>query len=414
MWRKIVKIFNNPLKNASSKRIFILIILLLLLSLPPRLLFLSSLPPLIVDEPAYLRDINLMQTTNNYNPASPQWDGSQAYLDYYPALGLILMGVDELLSLRIISVLYSLLGVIFLLLIVRHYTNTYIGFLTGLLFSYSYFFLEFSRVGWNVIHAVVLGMGTLFFVILSCKHENRTLYTFLAGLLSVLCFYTYRSGEIYIACCVLVYIIELLRQKKASILLSFIIYLDIFLIFSFPWILYILGNLKSYLLRGDVVSIVHVELPYRGVTSTVSVFIYQIITTGKTWILMLPIFDNGGHIENTRYLPLIFPIISIPLIPLFWGGLILLLKKISSFYPWVFIFIVGLITSQILTVFPPNGARGLILLPVIYLAIGMMLAVIQNKFKNKVLINSILLILSIVISIIDVTFYFYWMSWIVV
>lgn len=91
----------------------------------------------------------------------------------------------------------------------------------------------------------------------------------------------------------------------------------------------------------------------------------------------------------------------------------MVLLSIKRFYPWLLLYIVGLYAGQVLTVDPPNGSRALIILPVIYLFIGIGLHTVYTKIplprKMRLII---MLALTAVISMIEITTYFHWMSWI--
>ncbi len=395
-------------------KLFIICGILVVLSLPQRIWKLESLPPIIVDEPAYARDIQSAIKNNNFNPAQPQWDGSQAFIDYYPALLLILtLNIDIILAQRISSVFYSIAGILIFFFLLRMYTNTKSAFLASLLFECSFFYLQFSRVGWNVIHAVTLGLGTLLCTLLSAKYTKYSVaLSILSAVFASLCFYTYRSGEIYIAASFLIYIIEILVKKKYKLILPFAVFICVFFVLSLPWLHYILNNYDFYMLRSSVVSITHASIPYMEQTHITQVYMYQITTTLKAWILMLPVFGFTGHVENARYIPLVFPMMSVFLIPLYWIGFLLLIRHVKTYYPFLFIFITGLLFSQILTVYPPNGARGLIALPIIYFAIGLTLYTICKRYNHHKKINLLLFIGAFTIGIIDIVFYFYWMTWI--
>ncbi len=390
-----------------------LCLILIVLSLPARLYMLQELPPLIIDEPAYLRDINYMIKTKNFNPAAPQWDGSQAFLDYYVSLFFILFfKMDGLLALRISSVVYSLLGIIAFFFITRLYTNNKIAFFTSMLFSSSYFYLEFSRVGWNVIHALSLGLVSLLFVLMIIKGKRAILYSLIAGIFAALCFYSYRGGSIYIACCYLIFFVEFAKKRNKKVLINIVIFTLVSVGLSIPWIISILQNYEFYMLRQNIISIFEAKLPYVGRDSWTGVFLYQVAMTIRSWIYMIPITGNGGHVENYRYLPFIFPIINALLIPFYWTGIIVMVKNYKTFYPFLFIFVSGLVFTQILTMYPPNGARGLIVLPVIYLTVAISLFKFQQYYAYHKYTSVILALFTFAVCVFDILFYFYWMSWI--
>jgi hypothetical protein len=398
---------------SSKLKTLLLIILLLGISLLPRLWKLSHCPPTVVDEPAYLRDINKIIHTG-FLPANPQWDGSQATLAYSTTIPLILIGVSGVTALRTTSVIFSLLACVSLFFILKKYfSNFLIPFCVTLIFSSSYFFLQFSRTGWGVILPVAVGLFS--FLLAQVSFEKKSLFilllsSFFTGIIS----YLYRGGEIFIGAIFLFVLIRILKEKylftkKLLFILSF---LFVFLLTSLPWFYYISRNWEKFNLRGNVVSVVSTERPYPGFNSNQQIFSYQIVTTFKSWILMLPIQGNAGHVENSRYLPLSYPPISPILIPLYLAGLLISIKNWKKTYFFLFIFLVGLIFSQILTVYPPNGARALIFLPSIYFFIAQATNKLYLKLNKFPFAKAFFVFFFFIVAISDVIFYFNWMTWI--
>lgn len=387
-----------------------LVIFILLLSLSPRVWELTTYPPTIVDEPAYLRDISQMIAEANYAPSGMGWDFSQAKATYYPTILLInVFGItDQLLALRIVSVLFSLLALIPFFLIVQLYTNRLTAFCAAILLSFSYYYLQFSRVGWGVIYILSLGLFLMYFSLLA-KKTSRTWLYILTGLVAALIFYGYRAGQIYIVSSFiyLTHNFVSIKQKSAFPLL---ITLLVFLLVAFPWINQIARNRDLYNLRFNVVSINNASLPYHNLTSELEIYNYQLMTAIRSWIFLEGL--AGGGSENQRYLPINFPPVNLFIRASFWIGLIIALKNLRRFWIWLVIFVLGVIIGQILTIDPPNGARGLILLPVIYLFAALSWHTIILKLHHNSFIKVCLLILTLLFATLDFAFYQDWMSWI--
>src|SRR3990167_9224250 len=128
------------------KKNLLLLFFVIIVSIFPRIWELNKYPPIIVDEPAYLRDVESMILNDNYYPANFQWDGSQATLVYLPTI-LLLKTImpNPIMALRSVSVILSLLALIPLFFLVKNCTNDAIAFSSTIMFSYSYYFLQFSR-----------------------------------------------------------------------------------------------------------------------------------------------------------------------------------------------------------------------------------------------------------------------------
>lgn len=407
--KKTVELMRKISKH-SCKRGVLLLVLLILLALLPRLWNLKTLPPIIVDEPANLRDIDKLMSEPGFHPIDYDWAYYQATLVHYPAILLIELGIDQFLALRLTSVILSLLALIPFFFIVERYTNTVIAFCTTLMFSFSYYYLQFSRVGWTNIQAILLGLFLIWLIDLAIEKKSL-LYFIISGLIAGLLTYTYRSGEIYIFAGFILLISKLLKQKDLQQKIkAFGTFLLAFSITSLPWIIKIFSNWELYNLRTRVVYVFNTSLPYHDLYKQNEILIYQIISTIKSWILLLPF--NGGGIENPRYLPLDHAVVSPIIAGFFLIGLVIAIYRFKITYVWIIIYSLGLLFGQILTVDPPNGSRGLILLPVIYIFSALTLNLIFNKFKESRFIIPVLIIMSGIISCMDFLFYQNWMSWI--
>lgn len=402
------------IKHDNRREIF-LIILILILSLFPRLWKLTTHPSVIVDEPANLRDINKLINFNTFHPIDYEWGFGQATLVFYPTIALIKLGIeDQFFSLRLTSIILSIIALIPFFYIVKKNTNTLIALCTTLLFSFSYYYLQFSRVGWTNIHALTIGLYFIFFIHLMAEKKFTIPWIIISGIFGGLLLYTYRAGELFLVAGIGLFLIKLYKSKEKfskKTLYFFIFFLALFLT-SYPWLNKIFSNWELYDLRASVVSIKNVQLPYHGFYRFNDIINYQIISTIKSWIFFIPIDGNAGNIENTRYLPLKYSSISPILIPLFLAGLIIALKSWKKNYVWIFLFISGLLMGQIMTVDPPNGSRAIIILPIIYLFIALSLNFIYQKFINLPFIKLFIISFSIIVAITDFLYYQYWMTWI--
>lgn len=385
---------------------------ILLFSLFPRVWKLTEFPPIIIDEPANIRDIQNLLSSDSFHPADFEWAYSQGTLVYYPTILLIHLGIsDHFLALRLTSVILSLIALIPFFFLIKKYTSFFIAVCTTILFSYSYYYLQFSRVGWTNIHMLTIGLFFLWFIELI--QEKNKWWTYLgAGICAGILLYTYRAGQVYLVSGGIVVLIYLLKTRITieQKFLRIFLFLFSFLIVSSPWIYTILFNFDTYNTRTNAVSIFNAPLPYHGMRELKDVFIYQISTVIKTWILFLP--HNAGGIEAPRYLPLTYPIISYPLIPFFYVGFLFSLFNIKKMYPFFLIFFLGIFFGQLLTVNPPNGSRGLLLLPIIYLFIGVTLQKIYRKFYTIHYAWILILLFSLGIATFSFLFYQSWMSWI--
>lgn len=393
------------------KRILLIIGILSIIVLP-RIIFLMQYPPMIVDEPANIRDIQRLLSPNSPTFFDFEWGFGQAMLVHYPSVILIKLGItDPYLALRLTSVILSVLALIPFFFLVKREIDSKIALLTTILFSTSFFFLQFSRVGWTNMLSLTLGLYVLWCMSIAMQ---RTSYVWMGitGCLMGILLYTYRAGEIYIfAACLLWFLMFIRSKKPLRMLYLFVLCISVAYIVASPWIKQIVTYDEKYTLRSRVVSVWNAELPYHGFTQKQDILIYQITTTIKTWMLFLP--EKNRDIEANRYLPLPYPMIAYPLIPFFWLGLYLIIRKSTRWIMWMSIYTLGLFFGQILTVHPPNGSRGLIILPVIYVCIGFGL----SQFRTWIdactpSIKQVLYIFVLSEIVLDIIIYIHWMTWI--
>ena len=398
----------------------LLIGLIIFISIFPRLWKLEQKPPIIVDEYANIRMIKSLLENRNFNPLEFHWDYSKTIFTYYPTILLIkLTGTgNDLFYLRLTSVIYSLLALIPFFLLTRRLTTNVTAFATTLLFANSYYFLQFSRVGWiDITFGVASGLFLILFLqkAFDRKENLRLNWVVASGITAGIIFHAYRGANVLFFLSYS-YFIFLLFTNHISFKKSFMtfgLFFFTFLFISLPWLIKISKNLDKYNLRANVVYIKNARIPYHGLSLKRDIMKYQILTSVKSWIFLEGVV--GGSEETPRYLPETFPPLNIFVRISFWAGMIIsilnyhYLKKTGF---WLLIIITTIIFGQILTVHPPNGARGLIMLPSYYIIASIFFYKIHEvSGKSKVVLAGITL-LSFIFSIQDFLFYQFWMEWI--
>jgi 4-amino-4-deoxy-L-arabinose transferase-like glycosyltransferase len=399
---KLTKLFSSS---------YLILGIIIFFSIFPRIWNLTTKPPLIVDEPANIRDINLI-LQNGLNITDFHWDYSKSRVVHLLPVLLIKSGItDKFLALRFSSVILSLASLVPFFLISKRITGKLVAFCTTILFSYSYYYLEFSRVGWtDVIMNIFLGLS-LFFILIKLKESSadKIILSVIGGLIAALIFYSYRSGIILLGVAL---VFLLFKNKNVSFkvhIMKILIFITTFFLTSLPWINKISLYKEKYNLRLSVVSINNVVLPHDGLTTKQELITDQIEKTVGSWILLNRQVGLGN--ENPRYLPQNYPIVNVFIKIGFWLGLLIGLLNLKKTYPLYIIILMGM-SGQILTVDPPNGARGLIMIPVVYLFFSLGIYTLL-KHLNKVKFASLaLIVLTSIFSFADFEFYKYWMTWI--
>jgi len=382
------------------------------LILIPRLTQLMNYPPLIVDEPANVRDIQLLLSPNPPAFYDFEWDFSMAMIVHYPSIIVMKLGIaDPYLAIRVTSVLLSILALIPFYLLVRKETDPWIATITTLLLSTNFFFLQFSRVGWTNMFSLTISLYALWCTTIAIDRKSYV-WMVIAGCMIGLDFYTYRTGVLGIFGCFLLLLGSLIRTSKriqSIAMISACIVTAV--IIASPWIIHIYTHQDQYTLRQQVVSIWSTPLPFHGKTTRHDVFMYQLYEAVKSWVFMSPGINQD--VEANRYMPLPLPMLSYPLIPLLWLGLLAIVRKSKTWTMWILMFSVGLYFGQVLAVNPPNGSRGLILLPIMYMFIAHGLLQIRSWIKKFSLSTTIFFyFFTTEVIILDLYTYIQWMSWI--
>jgi 4-amino-4-deoxy-L-arabinose transferase-like glycosyltransferase len=406
--------------NKSWSKTALLICLAMLLSILPRVWNLVEKPPLIIDEHANLKMLKEVSESGKAGFAEFHWDFSKTILSYYPTMVLanVLGSENGLLTLRLTSVIYGLLAIPPFYLIVKSLAEDKIAFLTTLLFSYNYFFLQFSRVGWvDITLVLTAGLYALLFLDLGLKALSKKSLFFLviSAIFSGLIFYAYRSGTIFIGIA-FVYLVVSLYLKRFALKKAFkylLIYIFTFTLIIAPWAIKISQNLEMYNLRARAVDIRNVNIPYHNLTEKREIFKYQITTSVKAWLFLNPL--DGGGPENPRYLPLKVSPLNILIRLLFWiGGLIIIFNKslFKKTYIWLLLILASVFAGQIMTVNPPNGARAIISLPSYYIISGVAFSQFYLKSGRNKFVLYAFYFLAFVFCLSDFYTYQAWMEWI--
>lgn len=392
-------------------------LLIIAISLYPRLWHLKEYPPVIVDEPANLRDIQKIIDSKEIHITDFHWDFSKSIVVHIPVI--IVSNITgqrpSIYTLRLTSVVLSIATLIAFFFIIKDLMGDLVAFLTTMLLSSSYFFLQFSRVGWtDIILSLFLGT-TLFLTLEKEETQNNHFLLLFAGSCSGILLYSYRAGLVFIGVSLLYFLPKGFKKTNLKNLLKKLsIYAITTIIISTPWILKISKKWEQYNLRQKVVSIKNVKMPYHGKTNYREILFYQITTSFKSWIL-LQAWIVDYQPENSRYLPLLYPPVNLFIRIFFWLGLLVSISRkrdLKKFGIWILIIVFTIAFGQVLTVEPPNGARALVMLPAIYVIFGLGVNSFLNFFKQSKLAKASIIFLSLAYAISDIKFYQYWMTWI--
>jgi hypothetical protein len=390
--------------------------IIILISLILRLYQIDSIPTNITgDESWDLGNIYRIIFDNKISPLTFLGDGANSAIIFYPVAILIkIFGLSySVFFLRLNIIFYSILSLIVFYFILKKYSSAFISFLVTLMLSANYIFLNFSRTAW-VNMLIVFSSLSLIYFLEKAINEKKYIYYLIAGIFGGLGFYVYHFGKIFFAVALTYLLIKIILEKiNKDIIKGTIIFLISSVLVLIPFFFSISNDQgKSILTRpSSTFAFSKNNLESQSNTSN-KLITHQLINTFKGFVLLDGSVMSEG-IENSRYTPYRISPVNIFIQILFITGLIFIFIKKKFLIWWVLIFYILL--TQVLTVFPPNYARGLLFIPIIYFVIGLFIFWLIKIFKEKTYISTntmyfIFTVFTTFIIFIDINTYFSWMK----
>ncbi|MDO8658224.1 MAG: glycosyltransferase family 39 protein [Candidatus Levybacteria bacterium] len=398
---------------------YLILILIIIFSFLIRVINLDTVPPNVTgDEITHLSDIYRIVINKNFYLFDLVGDGSVGGASLLLPVSITnIFGIDNaLLSLRLSTSIFSILALIPFYFIVKKRTNKFIGFLSTLLLSTNYVYLNFSRTGWIFIPLMVFLSLCLILYIEEINLKDKIIYYIILGLIAGLMFYGYFYGR-FLVIFILFYLLlrAILKKNRVKNILKIGLFFLILILIAGPFLFKNLNNLPTMLQRANSV---YIFSSNHKPSSFIPTLKNQIISTLRGNILL----DSnviGRGIENQRYssqnispLPLVVRLFF----PL--GLIYLLLNLKSQGFSLLLIVFMSILTIQAITDLPPNFARGLLFFPFAYLVSSIftyfLWIKIKNFTKNNLIFKYVLIVSIILGSIItiknDIFTYFSWIQ----
>lgn len=177
---------------------------------------------------------------NSFPVYFTNFGGGQSILyGYFVMLLIKLFGVS-FYFIRIPSVFFGILLIVFSFLIGKEVLDKNQSFLLMFLVSICPYFIQSSRIGLDCNLMLCFFVFSLYFFIKAIKSSNNLFY-FISGILFGLCFYTYAISYIVVPLFVFSCFVYLFKYKLVS-LKNFLLFCLPFLIIVFPLFLFLLVN----------------------------------------------------------------------------------------------------------------------------------------------------------------------------
>jgi hypothetical protein len=373
MLKKIIE----RIKKDRKLQIIAIVIFLFLFSFTIRIYNLNSVPNDIAqDELQILVETEATKEGLWRDPFSLCFDlGHSCANMYVDAFFLRFFGEENsFLALRLpLALSTSIAVVLFFFVLKRKKISLPVNLCFSLLFSASYWFLNFSRSFWFNAHLIPLLLGI--FLSLDFAFEKKKLWPFaIAGALSGVSLYGYHFARVMflaISIFLIAKLIANLRKEKKFYFLGIILFAAATIYILWPQLEIIFRLPDQYFFRSQDVFISSMQVFWQNVLSTLN----------SIFLLQPPNFIELASRYNQRFLPDFVPIINNFVGLFFIGGfLFTFLKRWSTYYFWIVIVLANVLIST-LTEYPLNGARLVTLLPAMYVLAAQFMQSILSRIN---------------------------------
>jgi len=271
---------------------------------------------------------------------------------------------------RMTPVVLSLGTLVVFFLLARQWLSYLASSLAALLLATNVWFLHFSRTTWSNMNSGLFAVGGALMLTLAIR-KGRWYYYVGAGAFAALGLYGYFSGRlvIFLLLSYLPFALLLNRGRRRQILQGYAIMVFTCFILFLPQIRSTIDNWDTFNKRPDAVLIFNQQIPYLGESDMGRIVMRQIVWAARAFLLI----DDGGvmaHGLMSRYNPpghaLLDPFVRC----LFFLGLAGAAWKWRQTALWWVMFLGPVATIQVFSSFTPDGARGLIVAPFMFLFVG--------------------------------------------
>lgn len=320
---------------------------------------------------------------------------------------------NSLVAVRLTTSLFSIFGLIVFYLILRKDTSFYSAILATLLFSSSYWFLNFSRISWIAVDSVFFGL--LFYYLLDkALIERHPVYALLAGVTASFVWMNFLGGWIYLLAG-LFFIVPKMMKFRKKLALPIVCVGLAFVITSIPMIKTVSTQSEKYFTRARSRSIFNLESSYYGFQpQDIAGIMYHQLEYSLRGFLLFDPEVSSEWMENTRLLPYRKPAVNIFVVALFYIGItIALLKKKGSYF--LLVYILNIAILQLFSVYPPGWSRAIGVLPALFYFAGWgieHLSILGTRVRKPMgrFMPALLLIGVLIVALFDVQVYWAWIK----
>lgn len=332
------------------------------------------------DEITFLTDIlKIIHFPDLVSPLSLMGDGSQSGINLYFMSFFVRLLSDSqaVLGMRLASSVLSLAVLAAFYIYLRSRFAGGPSLLATLLLGTNFVFLNMSRSTWmGDGRALGLTCGLLSFLLVELAMRKRRSYLVVAaGTFGGLALYSY-LGTTFFPLASVLYFAYLYVRRRISLeqaVQHVAVFIAMVLLVFTPNLIAIFQSPDTYGLRSKTVFIGSLDEPYYEATGPAGILWHQLSYTVRGFLLLDSSVSGEGP-ENERYTPSREAPVDAATATLFFLGIAAAVyRHRRDFFQPVMGFAVMLVGTQMLTVFPPNYARGLYAIPFLYLVIAVLL-----------------------------------------
>jgi 4-amino-4-deoxy-L-arabinose transferase-like glycosyltransferase len=336
---------------------------LLLVALLARIVGLDSIEPNVLpDEADHLTVLYRVLAGHGPGPFDLSWDGNPA-ASLYPALPFMVMLGPSYISLRLSSVLASLLALIVFFLLARRGLSSFAAFGATALLAFSGWYLFFSRNGEVNVWTLLYALSAAYFTQLALD-SGQLRHWAAGGLFCGLGWYSYLGGVsilpmmlLYLA---LATLLDRRRWKRALWGGAVLTLLTTALLL--PRLPILIEKWEAVELYVSSRSVLKDTEP----ADAARILARQVSVSLRTFVLLDPSLQG-----NSRYIAPGAPVLDSLTGTLYFAGLFLSLRRLHQTAMWWCLFAPMILVIQSLTLGIPDGARALPALPAMILFAGL-------------------------------------------
>jgi len=374
-----------------ARRGTIALAVVMLVALAVRLWALGSIPTVFFHDECD-NTINAIGILEGRGPGlfELDWKPQPALAVHFIAGSLKALG-PRLAAVRLPTAVLTVLALIPFYLLASRVAGTFAAVLAALLFACNVGYLNFSRSGWENAQICLWTLLAMEAVI-RAEERRRLAWWVVAGVAAAIGAYTYFAGRAIIIFLGAYAAIGLLsRARRRTVAAGLLVMVLAFGAVVAPLVPTVVRNWTLFNARTRTVLITQSLPPDAGTREV-------LVAMGLGALHGIQTYTRGAINNQPRYYPVGWPLLDRVENALLFIGVALSLWKWRQTGLWWLAFLVPFAATQMLTMGAPDLARGIGMLPIVYLFIAVGISALERAGRTSKLVVQALLVLSVAVS----------------